>query len=50
MYGRKSTNFDKTPKGIKFFNMFGEVLQSYKEILNLESVHFRPRPKDILKP
>ena len=36
MYGRKTSNFDKTPKNIRFFNMFGELLQWYKDISNLE--------------
>jgi len=49
MYGRKSSNFDKGAKSVKFFNMFGELLQVFTDVLNLERVEFRPRPRDILK-
>jgi len=38
MYGRKSSNFDKTTKTVKFFNMFGETLQIFKDLNGLESV------------
>ena len=48
MYGRKSSNFDKGTKSIKFYNMFGETLQSFKDLQGLEAVYFRPRPRDIL--
>ena len=48
LYGRKSSQFDKGTKTIKFFNMLGETLQLFKDIQGLESVQFRPRPKDIL--
>lgn len=30
--------------------MFGELIESYPEIYQLDQVHFRPRPNDILKP
>jgi uncharacterized protein with WD repeat len=50
MQGRKTLNLDKTPKGIKFFNMFGEVLEMYNDIVGLDHVYFRPRPEDILSP
>lgn len=36
LYGRKSSQFDKGTKTIRFFNMFGEMLQLYKDILGLE--------------
>jgi len=49
MHGRKSAVFDKTAKSVKFFNMFGELLQVYNDVLGLEKVEFRPRPRDILK-
>jgi len=49
MQGKKSSQFDKQTKSIKFFNMFGEMLQVYNDLASLESVQFRPRPRDILK-
>jgi len=32
-----------------FYNMFGELIEQYPEIYQLDQVHFRPRPNDILK-
>jgi hypothetical protein len=49
LYGKKSSPYDKQTKSIKFYNMFGELLQQFKDIQGLESVQFRPRPTDILK-
>jgi hypothetical protein len=48
MQGRKTLNLDKSPKSIKFFNMFGELLEVYHDIIGLDQTHFRPRPTDIL--
>lgn len=48
LYGYKYTQYDKAMKTIRFFNMFGELLQELK-MAHLERVFFRPRPKDILK-
>jgi len=48
MYGRKSSQLDKTVKQIKFFNMFGELLNKYDNVAGLERVDFRPRT-DIMK-
>ena len=49
LQGRKGTILDKTPKNIRFFNMFGELLENYDEVKALDQVHFRPRPKGIVK-
>ena len=49
MQGRKTLNLDKSPKSIKMFNMFGELLEVYNDIIGLDQAHFRPRPLDILK-
>lgn len=49
MHGKKSSTFDKTVKGIKFFNMFGELIECIEDVLGLDNVHFRPRARDILK-
>jgi len=48
MQGRKTISLDKTPKQIKFYNMFGELLEVYADVIGLDHVHFRPRPEDIL--
>jgi hypothetical protein len=49
LYGKKSAIFDKTSKSIKFFNMFGEMIQTFRDIQHLDSLYFRPRPTDVLK-
>lgn len=46
--GRKVLT-DKHPRSIMFYNMFGELIEQYPEIYQLDQVHFRPRPNDILK-
>lgn len=50
MHGRRATNFDKNPKTIRFFNMFGELVEMMEDVKDLSQVQFRPRPTDILKP
>lgn len=32
LYGKKSSNFDKAAKNVKFFNMFGELLQMFSDV------------------
>lgn len=49
LFGKKSSPYDKQTKSIKIYNMFGELLQQFKDIQGLESVQFRPRPTGILK-
>ena len=46
--GRKSSQFDKTAKSIKFYNMFGEPLMFWADLYGLDQVRFRPRPADTL--
>lgn len=46
--GRRATNFDKSAKTVRFYNMFGELLDYEDEIKELGQVLFRPRPSDIL--
>jgi len=48
IYGRKILT-DKHPRSVKFYNMFGELIENFPEIYQLDQVHFRPRPNDILK-
>jgi len=48
IYGRKIL-MDKHPRNITFYNMFGEMIENYQSIMQLDQVHFRPRPQDILK-
>ena len=36
LHGKKCSNFDKAAKNVKFFNMFGELLQMYSDVQNLE--------------
>lgn len=46
--GIKTSAFDKSPKYIKFYNMFGELLEFIDDIVGLDQVIFRPRAKDSL--
>jgi len=46
--GRKTTGFDKSTKTIRIFNMFGELVESFDDIIGLDHIHFRPRAKDVL--
>jgi hypothetical protein len=32
LYGKKSSPLDKQPKSIKFYNMFGELLQVFTDL------------------
>jgi len=48
IFGRKRSQFDKTAKSIKFYNMFGEPLMFWADIYGLDQVRFRPRPNDTL--
>ena len=50
LQGRKSSTFDKQLKSIRFFNMFGELLDIHEDIQGLDYVRFRSRAKEILKP
>ena len=50
IHGRRNTNFDKSAKSIKFFNMFGELIDTMDDVKELGQVLFRPRPADILPP
>lgn len=50
VYGRKTSMLDKQPKSIKFYNMFGELLNFHTNLLSLDQIAFRPRPSDTLKP
>lgn len=49
IFGRKNSPLDKGHKSIKFYNMFGELLQIFTDLAQLDKVHFRPRPTDTLK-
>mmetsp|Transcript_31429 Transcript_31429/g.48043 ORF Transcript_31429/g.48043 Transcript_31429/m.48043 type:complete len:522 (-) Transcript_31429:13-1578(-) len=46
--GRR-TLLDKQPKQIKIYNMFGELVEHHLNLLDLDQLHFRPRPNDILR-
>ena len=46
--GRKTTPYDKNPKTLNIFNMFGELLDEFDDIQGLDRFHFRPRAKDIV--
>lgn len=48
VYGRKTSVLDKTAKSIKFFNMFGELLNFHNNLTALDGCYFRPRPIDSL--
>lgn len=50
VYGRKTSMLDKTIKSIKFYNMFGELLNFHQNLTALDGCFFRPRPIDTLKP
>ena len=50
LHGRKPTQFDKQPKTLRFFNMFGELVDMMEDIKDMSQVQFRPRPNDLLKP
>jgi len=49
VYGRKTSVLDKGPKSIRFYNMFGELLNYHVNLTALDGCFFRPRPKDTLK-
>ena len=50
IYGCKTNNYDTKLKNLKFFNMFGDVIDFIDDIKDLTCLSFRPRPYDILKP
>lgn len=50
LQGRKTLSIDRNPKSVRFFNMFGEMLDMIPEVVGLDQVRFRPRPTDIIKP
>jgi len=47
--GFKSSAFDKKEQTLRFFNMFGELIEQHNELKGIENVMFRPRPTNILK-
>jgi len=47
--GFKSSAFDKKEQSLRFFNMFGELIEQHNELKGIENVMFRPRPTNILK-
>jgi len=49
IHGRKTLSIDKAQKSIKIYNMFGELVDQHLSLIGLDQMHFRPRPKDILK-
>jgi hypothetical protein len=48
IYGVKRSHIDKQEKSIKFYSIFGEPINNYEKIPNLQLFKWRPRPS-ILK-
>lgn len=44
LQGKKNSLIDRTPKTIRFYSMFGELLEVHTDITGLERAQFRPRP------
>lgn len=42
--GFKSSAIDRKEQSLRFFNMFGELIEQHNELKGIENVMFRPRP------